>query len=223
MLHLHYWPTPNGYKITIFLEEAGLPYQIHPVNIMKGDQFKADYLAISPNNKMPALVDDAPVDNHGPLSLFESGAILWYLAEKAQTFIPHSHRLKAEVSAWLFWQVGGLGPMTGQKHHFSEYAPEPIPYAIDRYNKEFTRLCTVLDKHMDGREWVAADMYTIADMAIYPWLVGHQNELKDFPAIRKWLGKMSERTAVKRAYKIGESISEDAPMTPEARKHLFGR
>lgn len=210
MLDLYYWPTPNGHKITIFLEEAGLPYKIIPVDITKGDQLKADYLAISPNNKMPAIVDHTPVDNLGPLALFESGAILWYLAEKAQAFVPHSAREKADVSSWLFWQVGGLGPMAGQNHHFSQYAPERIPYAIERYVKETARLYGVFNKHMEGREWVAAEMYSVADMAIYPWMVTHkmqQQDLADFPHLKKWFDKMANRPGVKKAYEIGKEYS----------------
>ena len=226
MINLYYWPTPNGHKITVFLEEAGLPYKIHPVNIMKGDQFKSDFLALSPNNKIPAILDDAPVDNNGPMSVFESGAILWYLAEKAQSFIPHDARGKAEVSTWLFWQMAGLGPMAGQNHHFNKYAPEKIPYAIERYTKETARLYGVLNKHMEGRDWVAGNMYTIADMAIYPWIVPHQmqeQDLSDYPYLKAWFERIAERPAVKKAYEIGSSISEDKPMTDEARKHLFGQ
>lgn len=225
MIQLHYWPTPNGHKITIFLEEAGLPYKIHPVNIMKGDQFKGDFLAISPNNKMPAITDDAPVDNNGSMSVFESGAILWYLAEKSQSFIPHDDRGKVDVSTWLFWQVANLGPMVGQNHHFNSYAPEKIPYAIERYSKETARLYGVLNKHMEGREWVAAETYTIADMAIYPWIepnLTQSKDLSEYPYIKSWYDKMAARPAVKKAYEIGSTISKDEPMTEEARKHLFG-
>lgn len=226
MINLYYWPTPNGHKITLFLEEAGLPYKIHPVNIMKGDQFKGDFLAISPNNKMPAILDDVPVDNNGPMSVFESGAILWYLAEKTQSFIPHDARGKVEVSTWLFWQMAGLGPMAGQNHHFNKYAPEKIPYAIERYTKETARLYGVLNKHMEGRDWVAGNMYTIADMAIYPWIVPHQmqgQDLGDYQYLKAWFERIADRPAVKKAYEIGSSISEDKPMTDEARKHLFGQ
>ncbi|MBC7713176.1 MAG: glutathione S-transferase N-terminal domain-containing protein [Rhizobacter sp.] len=210
MIDLYYWTTPNGHKITVFLEESGLPYKIHPVNISKNEQFASDFLKISPNNKIPAIVDNAPEDNKGPLSLFESGAILWYLAEKSKKFIPHSAREKAEVSEWLFWQMGGLGPMAGQNHHFNTYAPEKIPYAMERYTKETARLYGVLDKQLHGRDWVAAGQYTIADMAIYPWIVPHKMQgqnLDDFPNLKKWYEKMQSREAVKKAYALAKDIS----------------
>ena len=205
MIDLHYWTTPNGHKITIFLEEAGLPYKIHAVDISKNEQFNPDFLKISPNNKIPAIVDNDPLDNNGPLSLFESGAILWYLAEKTKQFIPNEYREKAEVSEWLFWQVGGLGPMAGQNHHFNKYATEKNPYAIERYVKETARLYSVLNKQLENNEWVAADEYTIADMAIYPWIVPYEMQdqnLNDFPHLERWFEKMSKRQAVVRAYDI---------------------
>jgi GST-like protein len=208
MIDLYYWPTPNGHKITIFLEEAGLPYKINPVNISKGDQFKPEFLAISPNNRMPAIVDSAPLDDQGPISIFESGAILWYLAEKARKFIPADNRAKVKVSEWLFWQVGGLGPMAGQNHHFNIYAPEKVPYAMERYIKETARLYGVLNKQLDGKEFLTGE-YSIADMAIYPWIVPHEKQsqnLNDFPHLKKWFDKMSERPAVKKAYEVGSSI-----------------
>ena len=164
MIELHYWPTPNGHKITIFLEEVGLPYRIKPVNIGKGEQFQPDFLKIAPNNRMPAIVDLNPADGGAPLSVFESGAILTYLAEKTGRFLPHDPRGKAHVLEWLNWQMGGLGPMAGQNHHFSQYAPEKIPYAIDRYVKETNRLYGVLDRQLAKHPFVAGD-YSIADMA----------------------------------------------------------
>ena len=211
MIDLHYWTTPNGHKITIFLEEAGLPYKLHPVNIMKNEQFNPEFLAIAPNNRIPAIIDHAPEDSDskGPLSLFESGAILWYLAEKIHKFVPQTSRQKAEVSQWLFWQMSGLGPMAGQNHHFNTYAPEKIPYAMERYKKETARLYGVLSKQLEGRDWVAADMYTIADMAIYPWIVPHEMQgqyLDDFPALKKWFEKMSKREAIISAYEIAKKI-----------------
>lgn len=209
MIDLHYWTTPNGHKITIFLEESGLPYNLHPVDIMKNEQFKPEFLKIAPNNRIPAIIDNEPADNDGPLSLFESGAILWYLAEKAQKFIPHSPRKKAEVSQWLFWQMSGLGPMAGQNHHFNLYAPEKIPYAMERYVKETARLYGVLNKQLEGRDWVAAGEYTIADMAIYPWIVPHKaqgQDLNDFPNIKRWFTKMESREGVKKAYAIADKI-----------------
>jgi GST-like protein len=167
MITLYYWPTPNGHKITIFLEEAGVPYRIFPVNIGEGEQFRPEFLAISPNNRMPAIVDDAPEDGGEPLSVFESGAILVYLAEKTGKFLPEDTRGRIRVLEWLFWQVGGLGPMAGQNHHFGRYAPQKIPYAIDRYVKETNRLYGVLDRQL-AREPFLAGEYSIADMAAYP-------------------------------------------------------
>lgn len=225
MLDLYYWPTPNGHKVTIFLEEAGLPYQLHPVHIGKGEQFDPAFLAIAPNNRIPALVDQAPVDGQGPLSLFESGAILWYLAEKTQQFVPANARGKALVSQWLFWQMGGLGPMAGQNHHFAMYAPEKIPYAIERYVKETNRLYGVLNQQLAGREWVAGE-YSIADMAIYPWIVPYQNQgqdLNQFPHLQRWFETMAARPAVVKAYAVGEAVSTQPAMTEEAKKILFGQ
>lgn len=175
MIELYYWPTPNGHKITIFLEEAALPYRIVPVDISAGDQFKPEFLAISPNNRMPAIIDHAPADGGAPISVFESGAILVYLAEKIGRFLPTALRSRKTVFEWLFWQVGGLGPMAGQNHHFVQYAPKSIPYAIDRYVRETSRLYAVLDRRLAEVEWVAGD-YSIADMAIYPWIVPHERQ-----------------------------------------------
>lgn len=209
MIDLYYWTTPNGHKITIFLEEAGLPYKIHPVNISKNEQFKPEFLAIAPNNRIPAIVDNTPIDEQGPLSLFESGAILWYLAEKTKKFIPADVRKKSQVSQWLFWQMAGLGPMAGQNHHFNMYAPEKIPYAQERYIKETARLYGVLNKELEGKEFVAGE-YSIADMAIYPWIVPHEKQgqkLSDFPHLKTWFEKMSKRPAVKKAYEIADTIN----------------
>src|SRR3954470_2016881 len=174
MIDLHYWPTPNGHKITIFLEETALSYRIIPVNIGRGDQFKADFLEIAPNNRMPAIVDTEPKDSAGPLSIFESGAILMYLAEKTGRFLPTDSRHKYAVLQWLFWQMGGLGPMAGQNHHFTNYAQEKLTYAIDRYVNETNRLYGVLNKRLSNREFIAGD-YSIADMASYPWIVPYKN------------------------------------------------
>ena len=210
MIDLYYWTTPNGHKISIFLEEAGLPYKIHPVDISKNEQFQPAFLKISPNNKIPAIVDHEPADGKGDQSIFESGAILWYLAEKVKKFVPHSPRDKALVSEWLFWQVAGLGPMAGQNHHFNIYAPEKIPYAIERYVKETARLYGVLNKQLESHEWVGGSEYSIADMAIYPWIVPHkmqQQNLEDFPHIKKWFDRMAARPAVKRAYELAEKIN----------------
>ncbi len=213
MLNLYYWTTPNGHKITIFLEESGLPYQIIPVNIGKGDQFAPDFLRISPNNKIPALVDLAPADGGQPVSIFESGAILLYLADKARAFIPADLRGRMLTIEWLFWQVGGLGPMLGQNHHFSQYAPEPIPYAIDRYVKETTRLYGVLDKQLSQHEYIAG-AYSIADMACYPWVLGYekqQQRIEDFPHVKRWLEQLQKRPAIMRAYAKAREINPALP------------
>ena len=224
MIDLYYWTTPNGHKITIFLEEAGVPYKIHPINIAKGEQFQPEFLAIAPNNRIPAIVDRKPADGKESLSLFESGAILWYLAEKTKRFVPQDTRGKAEVSQWLFWQMGGLGPMAGQNHHFNIYAPEKIPYAQERYIKETSRLYGVLNKRLEGREFVAGE-YSIADMAIYPWIVPYEKQgqnLSDFPNLKSWFEKIANRPAVKKAYALAETINQDAPLSDEAKKILFG-
>lgn len=227
MIDLYYWTTPNGHKIRIFLEESGTPYRLHTVNIGEGEQFNPEFLAISPNNRIPAIVDQEPDDMNGPLPIFESGAILWYLAEKRRQFLPTSVRAKVEVAQWLYWQVAGLGPMAGQNHHFRNYAAEKIPYAIERYMKETSRLYGVLNKHLADRDWVAANQYTIADMAIYPWVVPYENQgqkLSDFPHLERWFHKISEREAVLRVYEMAKEITNpDAPMTDAAKKILFGQ
>lgn len=225
MIDLYYWTTPNGHKITMFLEEANVPYKVHPVNIMKGDQFTESFLKIAPNNRIPAIVDNEPGDGKGALSLFESGAILWYLAEKTKKFVPADMRGKAEVSQWLFWQMGGLGPMAGQNHHFNIYAPEKIPYAMERYTKETSRLYGVLNKRLADREFVAGE-YSIADMAIYPWIVPWEKQgqkLDELPNLKRWFNTIQNRTAVKKAYAIADTINTETTMTEEARKNLFGR
>ncbi|MBI6795390.1 glutathione binding-like protein [Pseudomonas syringae] len=214
MIDLHYWTTPNGHKITLFLEEAGLPYTIFPVNIGKDEQFKAEFLKIAPNNRIPAIVDHQPADGGAPLSLFESGAILLYLAEKTGHFIPQDLRGRQEVSQWLFWQMGGLGPMAGQNHHFNRFAKEKIPYAIERYVNETARLYGVLDKRLADRQFVAGDEYSIADMAIYPWIVPHtyqQQNLDDFPHLKRWFDSIAGREATQRAYALVEKINPSKP------------
>lgn len=211
MIELHYWPTPNGHKITLFLEEAGVPYEVKPVNIGKGDQFSPEYLKISPNNKMPAIVDTDPLGGGEPLSLFESGAILQYLAEKTGKFSPKDVRERYVVNEWLFWQVGGLGPMLGQNHHFNRYAPEKIPYAIDRYVNETRRLYGVLDKRLDGRAFIAGRDYTIADMAAYPWIAPYEAQgmrLEDFPNLKMWFESIRDREGTRRAYAVAETLKE---------------
>jgi GSH-dependent disulfide-bond oxidoreductase len=225
MIDLYYWPTPNGHKVTMFLEEAGLPYRIVPVNLGAAEQFKPEFLAISPNNRMPAIVDHTPTGGGKPISVFESGAILVYLAEKAEQFIPADAHGHAEVLEWLFWQVGGLGPMAGQNHHFAHYAPEKIPYAIERYVKETNRLYGVLDRRLADREFVAG-AYSIADMACYPWIVPHEaqgQKLADFPNLDRWFAAIASRPATLRAYEVGKPFEGLLTMTEEQRKILFGQ
>jgi GSH-dependent disulfide-bond oxidoreductase len=224
MIDLHYWPTPNGHKITIFLEEAGLPYTIHKVDIGKGDQFKPDFLKIAPNNRMPAIVDHTPKDGGAPISIFESGAILQYLAEKTGKFLSTDIRKKTEIMQWLFWQMGGLGPMAGQNGHFNVYAPEKVPYAIDRYTKETARLYGVLNRLLADRDFMAGE-YSIADMASYPWIVpfeNHKQKLEDFPHLKRWFDTIKARPAVVKAY-AAAGPSYQKPMTDEERKVLFGQ
>lgn len=225
MIDLYYWPTPNGHKITMFLEETGLAYVIRPIDIGKGDQFAPDFLKIAPNNRMPAIVDHAPPGGGEPVSVFESGAILVYLAEKEGKFLPADLRGRVETLQWLFWQMGGLGPMAGQNHHFSVYAPEKIPYAIKRYVDETNRLYGVLDKRLADRAFVAGDAYTIADMASYPWIVSHERQgqnLDDFPNLKRWFHAIKERPATIRAYAKGEEIRpSNQQMSEEDKKVLF--
>jgi GSH-dependent disulfide-bond oxidoreductase len=227
MLDLYYWTTPNGHKITIFLEEAGLPYKIIPVNIGKGEQFKTDFLAVSPNNRIPALVDHAPAGGGAPLAVFESGAILLYLADKTGQFISRDSRARTDAIQWLFWQMGGLGPMAGQNNHFSNYAVDKIPYAMDRYRNEVNRLYGVLDKRLADRTFIAGE-YSIADMASYPWIVPHERQgqnIADFPHIKRWLDAIYERPAVKRAYAKAKEINPNPGgiRTAEERAILFGQ
>lgn len=224
MIDLYYWPTPNGHKITVFLEEAGVPYQIKPVDIGAGDQFKPEFLAFSPNNRMPAIIDHAPADGGENISVFESGAILLYLAEKTGRFLSKDLRQKKITMEWLFWQMGGYGPMLGQNHHFTRYAPEKIPYAIDRYQRETDRLYGVLNKHLESREFIADD-YSIADMACYPWAVAHDWHhvaLENYPNVQRWHDAIKQRPAVIKAYEVGEQYKRKTDMTPEMKKILFG-
>ncbi|WFC60807.1 MULTISPECIES: glutathione S-transferase N-terminal domain-containing protein [Pseudomonadaceae] len=227
MIDLYYWTTPNGHKVSILLEEAGLEYSVRPVHIGKGEQFAPEFLKIAPNNRIPAIVDHAPADGGEPIALFESGAILEYLADKSGQFLPRETRARFEVLQWLYWQMGGVGPMAGQNHHFVRYAPEPIPYAIERYVKETARLYGVLDRQLAGRDYVAGD-YSIADMAIYPWAKlweMQRQRLEDFPNMAAWLERIGARPAVQRAYALVEKVNEDpqALLTAEARKLLFGQ
>ncbi len=226
MIDLYYWTTPNGHKITMFLEETGLAYKIFPINIGKGDQFQPDFLKISPNNRIPAIVDHEPADGGPALSVFESGAILLYLAEKTGRFLPQDLRGRHDVLQWLFWQMAGLGPMAGQNHHFNVYAPEKIPYAIDRYVRETGRLYGVLNKQLSDREFIAKE-YSIADMACYPWVVSHERQsqdLNDFPHLKRWFEAIAARPATWRAYDLIKEINPaPAPHDEAARKLLFGQ
>ena len=225
MIDLHYWTTPNGHKVTMFLEEAALPYRIVPVNISTGEQFKTGFLEIAPNNRIPAIIDHEPTGGGAPISLFESGAILLYLAEKSAKFIPADVRGRADVLQWLFWQMGGLGPMAGQNHHFKQYAPENIPYAIDRYVKETNRLYGVLNKRLADRQFVAG-AYSIADMASYPWIVPHERQgqnLGDFPHLKRWFDQIAARPATMSAYAKAKEINTQPTVSEDAKKILFGQ
>lgn len=226
MIDLYYCATPNGHKMTMFLEETGLPYRRIQVDIGKGDQFKPEFLAISPNNKIPALVDRAPADGGEPVKLFESGAMLLYLAEKTGRLIPADLRGRAEVLKWLFWQVGGLGPMAGQIGHFNVYAPEKVPYAIERYTKEVSRLYGVLNKQLAGREFIAGE-FSIADIACYPWIVPHQphgQNLDDFPHLQRWFATIAARPATVRAYgNAPDPYARTEKLSDDERKILFGQ
>ena len=225
MIDLHYWTTPNGHKISIFLEEVELEYNIVPVHIGRGDQFKPAFLAISPNNRIPAIVDHAPADGGAPVSVFESGAILLYLAEKIGKFLPAEARARLDVVQWLMWQMGGFGPMLGQNHHFRAYAPEPIPYAIDRYTKEAQRLYAVLNKQLREKDFICGE-YSIADMATYPWTVSHERQgidLAQYPEVKRWAEHMAARPAVVRAYAKAEEVNTAATVDKDAKKVLFGQ
>lgn len=209
MIDLYYWTTPNGHKITLFLEEAGLPYEIKPVNINEGEQFRPEFLEISPNNRIPAIVDHAPVDGGKPISIFESGAILQYLAEKTGQFMASDLRGRTETMQWLFWQMGGLGPMAGQNHHFNMFAPEKIEYAIRRYVDETARLYGVMNDRLEDRDYLSGD-YSIADMACFPWVVPHKRQgqnLDDFPHLKRWFDAIRARAAVQRAYERAYTVN----------------
>lgn len=225
MLDLYYWTTPNGHKITMFLEETGLPYNLKPVSISKGEQFAPEFLAIAPNNRIPAIVDHAPAIPGGPLPMFESGAILLYLAEKTGQLIPADPRARWECIQWLFWQMAGLGPMAGQTHHFVHYAPEQIPYAIDRYVRETGRLYAVLDHRLRGRDYITGE-YSIADIACYPWVQPERQrqDIDEFPDLKRWKERIAARPATQRAYAIAKTINVTPPARDEqSRKILFGQ
>lgn len=226
MIELLYWTTPNGQKVLIAVEELGLPYRITPVNISKGDQFKPDFLAASPNNRIPAIIDHAPADGGSPLSVFESGACLEYLADRTGQLLPKETRARYQVLQWLYWQMGGLGPMAGQAHHFVHYAPERIPYPTERYVKEAARLYGVLDRRLKVSPYAGGDAYSIADIAIYPWIYQHKRhnqDLADFPAVQRWFAELSARPAVKKAYDIQGTINTVPSVTPDSRALLFGQ
>ena len=224
-IDLHYWPTPNGWKISIFLEEVGLPYNVVPVDIAAGDQFEEEFLKISPNNKMPAIVDPEGPDG-GPISLFESGAILIYLSEKTGQFFSQDPRERYEVLSWLMFQMGHVGPMLGQAHHFRGYAPEKIEYAIDRYTNEAARLYGVMDRHLADNDYFVGGEYSIADMAIYPWLVSHERQgqdMNDFPNLYRWFEQVGSRPAVQRGLAVGEELRKPIEeVDEESRNRLFG-
>ena len=227
MIDLHYWTTPNGHKITIFLEETGLPYRIFPVNIGKGEQFASGFLTISPNNRIPAIVDTEPADGGKPIQVFESGAILGYLAEKTGRFLPSDVRGRTEVMQWLFWQMGNLGPMSGQNNHFASYAVEKLQYAMDRYRNEVNRLYGVLDRRLADRPYLAGD-YSIADMASYPWVVPHERQgqmISDFRNVKRWLDAIAARPAVVRAYALVKDVNpnQGGIRSAEERAILFGQ
>src|SRR5689334_14387388 len=227
MIDLYYWTTPNGHKVTIFLEETGLPYKIIPINIGKGEQFKSEFLAVSPNNRIPALVDHDPPGGGAPIPVFESGAMLVYLAEKTGKFLPQEPRKRADVLQWLFWQMGGLGPMSGQNNHFSNYAVDRIQYAMDRYRNEVNRLYGVMNKRLADRQYLAGD-YSIADIASYPWIVPWERQgqkLSDFPNLQRWFEAIKARPAVVKAYEWTPKINpgQGGIRTAEERAILFGQ
>jgi GST-like protein len=225
MIDLHYWPTPNGWKVSIALEEMELPYRVVPVNIGRGEQFKPEFLAISPNNRMPAIVDHDPAGGGAPVSVFESGAILIYLAEKTGRFMPKDLRGRFEVLQWLMWQMGGLGPMLGQAHHFRQYAPEKIQYGIDRYTNEANRLYGVLNKRLADREFMAGE-YSIADMASWPWIVPHERQgqkLQDFPHLHRWYETMRARPQVQKGFGVMRDLVMATGPDEKAKEILFGQ
>ncbi len=225
MIDLYYWTTPNGHKVPMFLEEAGVPYVIHGINIGKGEQFAPAFLKISPNNRIPAIVDSEPDDGGPPISLFESGAILLYLAEKTGKLLPQDPRGRAMTLEWLFWQVGGLGPMAGQNHHFSGYSREKIPYAINRYVNETNRLYGVLDGHLANHKFIA-DTYSIADIACYPWIVPYEKqgqELEGFLNLKRWFYEIAAMPSVKRAYEKAEELNTAPSVDEASHKILFGQ
>jgi GSH-dependent disulfide-bond oxidoreductase len=227
MIDLYYWPTPNGWKISIALEEMELPYALRYVNIARGEQFAPEFLAISPNNRMPAIVDHDPPDAGAPMAIFESGAILLYLAEKSGRFLPQDLRGRCAVTQWVMWQMGGLGPMAGQAGHFRLYASDAVPYAVERYTNEVNRLYAVLDRRLADREYICGD-YSIADMACWPWIVPHERHgqhLEEFPNLLRWYEQLKTRPALRRGFDVGKEIRRLSRGGPdeEARRILFGQ
>jgi GSH-dependent disulfide-bond oxidoreductase len=226
MIDLYYAPTPNGWKISIMLEECGLDYTVKLVNIMAGEQFAPEFLAISPNNRIPAIVDHAPIGGGDPISVFETGAILQYLAEKTGMFIPADLRRRTAVNEWLMWQMGGLGPMLGQSGHFKLYAPEKIPYAMQRYENETLRLYGVLDRQLAKHKHVAGAEYSIADMAIFPWVRTYKRQeipLDNFPHVLRWYKALKERPGIQRGLDVAkEAINRNPQNSEKGRKILFG-
>lgn len=226
MINAYFWPTPNGWKLTIALEEMGLDYRVKAVDITKGDQFAAEYLEINPNGKMPTIVDHDPIDGNGPVPVFESGAILWYLAEKSGLFLPQDPRARTEVMAWLFWQSSGMGPMFGQSGHFKFYAPDKIPYAIERYETETLRIYDVLDRRLAGREYICGNV-SIADFATWPWVLTYKAQeidLGQFPNVRRWYDAMKTREGLRRGYVVGRELGKpDGNLSEEAKKVLMSQ
>jgi GST-like protein len=224
-INYYYFPTPNCHKVMIFLQETGLSYRIHPINTLKGDQFRPDFLTVSPNNKIPAIVDERPPGGGGPISLFESGAILWYLAERTDRFLAKETHVRFETLKWLFWQVAGLGPVAGQNTHFRYYAPEKLEYAISRFTNETGRLYSVLNRQLEKCEFVAGE-YSIADIACYPWIVQHAKHGQDlgrFPNVHRWMKDIATRPAVVAAYKLADEVEPNPVVTDESRRFLFGQ
>ncbi|MBU9857417.1 GSH-dependent disulfide bond oxidoreductase [Rahnella bonaserana] len=208
MIDLYYAPTPNGHKISLFLEESGLAYRLYRIDMSAGEQFRPEFLAISPNNKIPAIVDNEPVDGGAPISVFESGAILQYLAEKTGKFLSQELRERTLTLQWLTWQVAGFGPMLGQNHHFTHYAPQPVPYAIERFLQETRRLYGVLNRQLEKNAYIAGENYSIADIATYPWVAAHERQrvdLAEFPAVRNWFERVKSRPATQKAYALAQA------------------
>ena len=228
MIDFYYWTTPNGHKVTLFLEEAGLEYNVRPINIGKGDQFEPAFLKIAPNNRIPAIVDNDPIGGGESISIFESGAILEYLADKTGKFLAKSGPKRYDALQWLYWQMGGFGPMLGQNHHFNKHAAEKVPYAIARYENETRRLYRILNEQLAGKNFIIGDDYTIADMACYPWTLYADSQnvnLDDYPHVKAWIKRIDERPATKAAYALVPKYNPDQgkPVTEEARKHLYGK